>query len=231
MRKMFEVKVRVFTDKPINIHYNHALQSNLYQYIGTKNHDYPGVKVFTFSRILPEEDEAFLIDNENKTIFIQNGYFVFRTLLKDIADRLALGLKQKGAIDINGQNVFIRDIKTKKIQIERNRVPFYTLSPVSIKSKEKNEYLNPVSDTKTFELAIEKSIINKAKRMGIQDTNIKSEIIEVISVNLIQYKPRAIFEAYNMSLYLSGSPQLINVAYCGGIGQKTGCGLGCLEAF
>lgn len=228
---MYEVKVRISMDNPIHIHYNHALQSNLYQYIGVENHDYPGVKVFTFSRIAPEDNKEFLLNEEEKTIFIQNGYFIFRTLLKDIAERLSLGLKQKGYINIYGKNLFINGIKTKKVNIEGERAAFYTLSPVSIKSKGTNEYLSPISDLKTFETAIEKGIINKAKRIGIQDANIKSEIIEVSSINLIRYTTKAIFEAYNMSLSLSGSPELINVAYCGGIGQKTGCGLGCLELF
>lgn len=226
---MYELRIRVSSDKPINIHYNHALQSNLYEYIGTENHDYPGVKVFTFSRIIPEEGEEFIFDKENKTIFIQNGYFVFRTLLKDIAERLSLGLKQKGFINIYGQKLFIKDIKMKKINIEEEQISLYTISPVSIKDKVTKKYLNPVSETETFKTAVKKGIINKAKRIGIDDTNIQVEILDISSINLIKYIPEAIVEAYNMTLRLSGSPQLINVAYCGGIGQKTGCGFGCLE--
>lgn len=228
---MHELKIKLTSENPINIHYNHALQSNLYKYIGSEDHDYPGVKAFTFSKILSENEENYTIDKENKTIFIPNGYLVFRTLFKDIAERVSLGLKQKGFIDIYGQKLFVADIKMKKIDMEEERIAFHTISPVCIKGKETKKYLNPILEIDVFETAIKKGIINKAKRIGIDDTNIKVEVLNVLSVNPIRYVSESIIEAYNMTLRLTGSLQLINVAYCGGVGQKTGCGLGCLEIF
>ncbi|NPA34527.1 MAG: CRISPR-associated endoribonuclease Cas6 [Chlorobi bacterium] len=190
-------------------------------------------KLFTFSRLMGK------VRRKGNTFTFQgNIKLVVSSIHLPTVKSLATNLIKQEEIQIGTNKVQIKSIEVEKEPAFNKEVIIRMLSPVTVYStlsspggKKKTYFYNPYE--REFEELIAQNIIHKfLAYYGIhpQEQTIAIEPLNVSIKNqkLIKYKA-TIIKGWMGKYKLSGSPELLKIAYYTGIGSKNSQGFGCFE--
>ncbi len=232
----------------IPINYNHYVQALLYNsfsseltsflhekgYIVKNRH----FKLFTFSRLFGN----YKI-NDNKIIFNSPIYFYLSSPFNDILTEFAnTAFKSKEQLKLGNNNVFCTSISVfKGIDFENNiEYKIKMLSPVTVYStinmggKRRTYYYGPHDNE--FNNLIMENLFKKYR--AVYKVNLSNEFKNFkISPFKVDLKRHFILTRFKdtiikgwMGLYkITGSPELLKIAYDAGIGSKNSAGFGMWE--
>lgn len=228
------------------IQYNHIVQGFLYNNLSDKNYSnflhHTGYEVnnkvfrlFTFSRILG----SFKINHITENIsFLPPVRIVVSSPLErfitDVAETLI-----KSDILFLGQNIVeIRNISVHRDISFKDKMQIKMLSPMVAYStvvkddKKKTEYYSPWQSRFT-EIARQNLLSKYQILRGELPRNLEFKITpngnQERKFKVVANYKGTIIEGYNGIYWLTGNPELIQVAYETGLGSKNSQGFGCWE--
>lgn len=215
-------------------------------YLGT---DGKRRKLFTYSKLY--FSPAPLVKNGSLIIhpYSQGVLYISSPMLNDFLTNLIIGASKDKNLLINDSEFIITSIEALPqpdlIKISR----FKTLSPITLatvreyKGKRGTYYYRPLDDE--LPKAVKKSLIGKYKSIfntypnddhvsfGIDTNYIRERGGENAVSKLIKIKEnqndQTNIKAFECPFYLTGSSELIQVAWDCGIGDKTNMGFGCIS--
>lgn len=222
--------------------YNNIIQAVLYKFINEDSfadflhnkgytHNKRNFKLFSFSNIL---EKPLLIDKfkkqftfpQNISIYfssVNNEFFqfVFNSII-DIQDIIYLGQNKASILKIE----FIKQIISEKETVK-------ALSPITVYStfntfegRKKTYYYSPYE--KEFSINIKMNLLNKYQSLYNllpKDESFSIECKNTPVEKIIKYKD-FIIKGYTGIFELEGSKELIEMAFCAGLGSKNSQGFG-----
>ncbi len=243
------MRVRITFQAKENItlppNYNYMVQSLIYRHIDKKLsnflhekgflHGKRTFKLFTFSRL--QGKIKFL---SSKRLFEINPPFslVISSPVEGFLESLAENLLKTGLVKINGQQIYFQSInvystpqfnKTAKIKMLSPMTMYSTL--LSPDGKRKTYYYSPFE--KDFSRLMEENLKKKYeviqhKKADSLEFSIEPDRVGKGDEKIIDYKGTVI-KGWMGTYKITGSPELIKIAYDTGLGSKNSQGFGCFE--
>lgn len=185
--------------------------------------------MFTFSRL----EGRFLIDRERKTItYFEKAQLHISTIEDKFIEYVVNNLLLEG-IDIRGERIHVDKIELKLNTTNFGKIitksPIVTYSTFVVNSRKKTYYYNPKE--KEFQEILANNLVKKyIAYFGKEPKNKYFEITPVSNLkeSIVIYKGTVI-KGWNGIFKISGSDELINIAYDTGLGSKNSQGFGCFE--
>lgn len=227
------------------VSHNHLLQALIYTHIDDKLahflHDQGFVaggrrfKLFTFSRI--QGKVKFLRDTKSFQVTFPLS-FVISSPIENFIQSLAESLVKSNALKLHNRQVFLESINVYVMPKIDSQVEIKMLSPMTTYStlpkpdgKKVTHYWTPFD--KEFSELMSDNLRKKYKVLHGREPDGQSVSIEPVRVGkgcekIVNYKGTVI-KGWMGRYKLSGSPELIAVAYETGLGSKNSQGFGCLE--
>ncbi|HOK23765.1 MAG TPA: CRISPR-associated endoribonuclease Cas6 [Candidatus Hydrothermia bacterium] len=190
-------------------------------------------RLFTFSRLLGNftiQNDSFQIKSPFKLI-ISSPH-------RDTLQNLAENLLKSPEAELGNQKVTIESISAHFTPPLEGEAEIEMLSPVTVYSTltradggKKTYYYNPKEEE--FSVLIRENIIKKYKALYEKDpggTEFHIEPLKVLKKDekIITYKGFVI-KGWMGTYKISGTPELLKIAYEAGIGAKNSQGFGCFE--
>lgn len=230
------------------IHYNHMLQGFLYrnlhsrelsqQYhdIGfqTGNHKY---KLFTFSRIFGK----YSLELQNKKIvFTPPISLTVSSYKEDFLSSILDTMSYSESLELNGVRLTVRSYEPHFLMSPIKRAQIEMLSPITAylmknnNGKKFTQYLSPWDED--FGDQIQENLINKARSLGILEQidptfSIKPTFEFNQKFQKVMWFKDTLIKGWYGTYILEGTPELMELAYYGGIGAKNSEGFGCFRIF
>ncbi len=199
--------------------FGEELHDNGYRQLGSKRFNY-----FTYSRLMSEKMEWI-----DKYIPSGNIIWYFTSMSDDIVINFMRGLQKRDTLQIYDFNPFIREVSIIKERPNFARgAIFTTLSPITMAVRGNNNlpiFLEPEMMASKLETnLIEKyyalfNAVPKEMKLQMQFLNCDKMFI--------QYKETTM-QAYKAHVAMTGSPELVRIAYECGLGSKNSQGFGML---
>jgi CRISPR-associated endoribonuclease Cas6 len=225
--------------------YNYAVQSLILRHIDEKLgqflHDKGymlgkrSFKMFTFSRILGKV--KFLLSQ--KQFKIGSPFkIVISSPIKEFIQSLAENLVKTDGVTLAGTRVYLESINVYLMPKLNEETFIEMLSPVTVYStlktpegKKKTYYYTPFEAD--FSRLICENLRKKYKALYGKDANSLAITIEPVKVSkkslvIVNYKGTVI-KGWLGRYKITGSPELIALAYDAGLGSKNSQGFGCFE--
>ncbi|MER3447660.1 MAG: CRISPR-associated endoribonuclease Cas6 [Candidatus Dadabacteria bacterium] len=228
----------------IPIHYNHHIQSFIYNSISPKLaailHDYGfplekrRFRLFTFSRILGEYQ---INKDKEKIVFSSPFRFIVSSVMKEFIEEIAEELIRRESVEILSQRVSLSSIEVSDLSIDRDRLGIKMLSPITIYStlsrangKKKTYYYTPFE--REFSQLVSENARKKFRAFYEKEPNGEIHLtplnVNTSNQKIVSYKGTVI-KGW-MGIYeLSGDPKLMKLVYDTGLGGKNPQGFGCFE--
>jgi CRISPR-associated endoribonuclease Cas6 len=241
------IKVNFAVEKELNIpiDYNYLLQSLIYNQLDGKLSNFlhnqgfiangRSFKLFTFSRILG--NTRFIRDK--KMLSISSPFSIaISSPVSDFVQSLAENLIRSNEIKINSESLLVESINIISPPQPKSEIEIKMLSPITVYStlltadgKKKTYYYTPYESD--FSRLIFENLAKKYKAFYRQVANgLKLRIeplrVSTRSLKIITYKGTVI-KGWLGIYKLTGSPELITLAYDTGLGSKNSQGFGCFE--
>ena len=198
--------------------------------------DLRNFKLFTFSRILGKTK----FNQRNKTLSIISPFnLMISSPVNDFIQSLAENLLKNEKLQVANEKFFVNSIDIQATPSSKKELKIKMLSPMTVYStlftaegKKKTYYYTPYESD--FSRLIFENLIKKYKvfyRAETNGLNFKIEPLKVSprSLKIINYKG-TIIKGWLGAYKLTGSPELIKLAYDTGLGSKNSQGFGCFEA-
>ncbi len=227
----------------VPISYNEILQGFLYHHLSNTlasfvhnsgfKYEKRVFKLFTFSRLLGRlrpEGGLFRVQSPVRVV-VSSPY---NELLQSLAENLMKGPE----VTLAGQALQVESISVEFAPALEGSVEIKMLSPVTVYStlqspdgKKKTYYYNPKEEE--FSELLRKNIIKKYRAFYEKDPASTAFSIEPLRVSkkdekIVTYK-NFIIKGWMGRYRLSGTPELIRLAYDAGLGGKNSQGFGCFE--
>lgn len=224
------------------VHYNHLLQSFIYQNIGEELAEFlhergfeygkRKFKMFVFSRIFSKG----LKISKKEIIFNREIYFFLSSPLEEFISKLAENLFKKSQFEINRNQLTLKGIEVISPLFTKSKEKIKMLSPLTCystlfkKDKKKTYYYSPFE--KEFKDLIRENLRKKYRAFYKKDFDFDFKI-EPINVNkncekIINYKGTVI-KGW-LGLYeIESEPEIIKFAYDVGLGSKNSQGFGMFD--
>lgn len=236
--------LEISSDKEIilPVQYNHIVQGFIYSNLSDKQFrefihsqgyriDNKIFKLFTYSRLLGN----FKIYSDSKQIgFMPPVKLVISSAVQQFITDLAETSIKADSLDLGRNKVSISSISVEKQIDFTGNVQIKMLSPLVAYTSENKftRYYSPWNE-RCNEI-ITKNLVDKYQTIFGYEP---SDQIFKITPNGMQEKKfkivanykNTIIEGYNGIYYLTGNPELINIAYYAGLGSKNSQGFGCWE--
>lgn len=237
-------KISFSSDESIHLpmSYNYIIQSVLYRFINEESYadfmhnkgysfNKRSYKLFSFSNILEKpsfidrEKKRFVFPKDISLYFssVNNDFFkyVFNSII-NIDEGVNIG--QNKAV-ISKIELIRQNISQKETVAAMSPITTYSTLLTS-ENRKKTYYYNP--DEEEFSLNIRKNLINKYMALyGNEPENDEFRIVpkKNIRESIIKYKG-FIIKGYIGSFDIEGSQELMDMAFCAGLGSKNSQGLG-----
>lgn len=226
------------------ISYNHIIQGVLYKFINeesfanflhNKGYVYNNriYKLFSFSNIL---EKPFQIYNERKQFIFPRDISIYFSSINNEFFQYVFNsiITMKDSIYLGKNPVIISKIEFINQEITNNEI-VNVFSPITVYStlttfdnRKKTYYYNPRESE--FSLNIRKNLINKYQAFHGEvpkndEFNIK--YIDKYRERVVSYK-NFIIKGYSGRFQIQGSKELMDIAFCTGLGSKNSQGFGCI---
>jgi CRISPR-associated endoribonuclease Cas6 len=229
--------------------YNHQVQSFIYKHLDADfnnlhNEGYTyhkrEFKLFTFSKVRTQ-DKSFKPYIKDNHINLGKRICVYVSSIDDsFIENLSKNLLTNREIILNNNRLKLHSIfpedpdRTDKI-IKRGEIKVKTISPVviySTDSQKKRIYHSPFDDD--YSIRVKNNLINKYKAYnGVDEVNGLDFEIKVSKghpiKSIAEMFKNTYIQGYYGSFMLSGSEELLRLAYYCGIGSKNSQGFGFLN--
>ncbi len=229
----------------IPVSYNYSIQSLIYRHVDDKLatflhnegyvHGKRRFKLFTFSRI---QGKPRFLRSEKSFTFKPPFRFIVSSPVGIFIESLAENFVRSVEVQLFGQAVYVESINVYSEPQFGSETVVTMLSPVTMYStletptgKKKTYYYSPFEGE--FSELLEENLKKKYEVLYKDKPNGFSFSIEPIDVSkrdekIIDYKGTVI-KAWMGRYKLTGSPELIKLAYDTGLGAKNSQGFGCFE--
>lgn len=226
------------------ISYNHIIQGVLYKFINeesfanflhNKGYVYNNriYKLFSFSNIL---EKPFQIYNERKQFIFPRDISIYFSSINNEFFQYVFNsiITMKDSIYLGKNPVIISKIEFINQEITNNEI-VNVFSPITVYStlttfdnRKKTYYYNPREGE--FSLNIRKNLINKYQAFHGElpkndEFNIK--YMDKYRERVVSYK-NFIIKGYSGRFQIQGSKELMDIAFCTGLGSKNSQGFGCI---
>lgn len=236
-----KINLKAKKDFKIPFNYNHILSAIIYNKIADmdlaqKLHSSNSFKFFNFSQInVPNRK----IDKEGIHSLDGNINFLLsspdNTLLKNLVE----GFVDDFEVKFLNEPLHVEKIEVLRTPNFATTSEFKTLSPIIIRSKEKNEGAIKVRDlapSDKFFKGIETNLVKKYLQFnGLREKNLQIKIYSEMSnvkrkrIAINKGSKTTYHRAYMMDIVLEGDIELINFAYDCGLGEKNSMGFGMIN--
>lgn len=243
MRLTIEFRAAEGEKIPLPLHYNKAIQGMIYHHIKDyipelheKGYEGSGrvFRLFVFSRM------------EGSGIEIRNGTITFHSPVRlkigsqddMFLEILANSLLRSPQVNVYSHQLFVSSIAiTKNPDFSTGHVKIKAISPITVYStlltpngKKKTYYYHP--SEKEFSEQIRNNIMKKAEALGMENKetifNITPYRVKNTDLKTVFYNDFVI-KGWLGQYILSGTPELLNLAYNTGLGAKNSQGFGMFE--
>lgn len=189
-------------------------------------------KLFTFSRIFGRRVKR-LENKEQPLVFNKNIHFYLGSPIKDILEYVTTSSFRNKELRLGANRCELKSIEVEAEPIFGNDIKIRMLSPMAIRStvltsegKKNSDYHSPYS--KEFSELIRKNLEKKYKLVYGEELNGELEIIPEANnrERLIKGDKGFWIKAWDGDYRLKGTPELIQLSYSTGFGEKNSMGLG-----
>ena len=227
----------------IPVGYNYYFQSMLYDLlsddvihdkgVGARNY-----KLFTFSRPIG----AYKYSKTEKVLTYEKEVkWLISAVDNEFLEKIVSNLMNADFVEIGEQKLFLSSVevmKTPPLKIFKSPIQIKMLSPVTIYStlydgegKRKTYYYSPFE--RDFSTKLKENILRKFNALYNKTPDDDRFEIEAVKPKkewekIIEYKG-TIIKGWMGRYRLAGNPELISLAYDGGLGSKNSQGFGCFE--
>ncbi|OWP56428.1 MAG: CRISPR-associated endoribonuclease Cas6 [Thermoplasmatales archaeon B_DKE] len=231
------------------IQYNHLLQAFIYTNVRDKElqvryHDQgfvvngKHIKMFTFSRLFGKYE---MNQSAGSITFFPPVSMTVSSVGSDFMSEFTEEILKSDQLYLNGTKVEIESFDPLSFKGNKDRVQIEMLSPLtvyrtlSVDGKNSTKYFSPWDEE--FEELIrsnlikKNSIIDKASSSATLDFSIKPMMERNDKFQKIMNFKGTIIKGWLGSYLLSGSEELIRLAYYSGLGSKNSEGFGCFRIF
>ena len=229
---------------PLN--YNELLQGFIYRHLeadlAARLHDegFPDpcgrrkLKLFTFSRLLGRWKRS-----GDRIAFLEAVELVVASPWDEFVASLSTNLLSAEELRLNGQEVFLEELRVEPVPEYRESVTVKTLSPVTIYStlfgpggRKKTYYYNPFEEE--FSELLVRNLARKARVWYGKEVEAEGEIrpvkVSKRDEHVLMYKGTVI-KAWSGIYELRLPEELFRMAFAAGLGAKNSQGFGCIEVW
>ncbi|MGB9721131.1 MAG: CRISPR-associated endoribonuclease Cas6 [bacterium] len=227
-------------------HYNYLVQGfiykNLKKQIATKVHDEGftyekrGFRLFTFSRLF-----GTFVNSGESIIFKNNCVLYLASPVTKILESFASSLARKGKIRIGEKYLQVTSIEVLFNREYSPPIYIRTLSPITVYStlitkegRKKTYYYTPFEEEFGIQiknnLLKKHAVINSRQNIAELDFIITPHRVSKNNEHIVFYKDTVV-KAWSGIYKLSGSKELIQIAFDCGIGAKNSQGFGMIEVW
>lgn len=249
------VKIQLFSERvpfELPINYNYALTSLIYGILASSSQDFSTFlhnegfkiahkrfKLFTFSQLLMPKRR---IEGERLISLSERLELLISSPIAEFVEHLAQGLLSRGRIQIANHEFLIEQIEVLAQPVFREKMRFTCLSPIVVSTGAKRDkklfakYLR--HDDPRFSEAIQNNLLRKYQLVHGRESRSARLTLEFDSeyiarkqrgiYRLIDYKGTKI-KAILAPFKIYGSPELIELGYEAGFGEKNSMGFGMVE--
>jgi len=220
------------------IHYNYAIQGLLYNIITQKfkdAHDIGEVyenqkfKPFCFSRIFSSKYEI----KDKRILFDGEIYFIFSSPFSDISDHVVNYFLNNNTVRLGDNIVSVSSLKSNDYKL-KSSMKVRALCPITVYETQKNEdskfvrFFSP--DMVEFKECIKSNMNKKAAILGIRSGTFDISPFKVTEKDekVIRYK-QSIIKGWTGIYSISGSDEMMRIAFEWGLGVKNSEGFGMVE--
>lgn len=240
-------KIEICSEKEITLplQYNYIIQAVILKWLGDEayskfihdtGYEYNNrkYKMYTFSRL----EGRFNIDKVNKNItFFENPRLTISTGDDKFLSYFINNIISKDNFRIGNNNVYIGKAECSNYKL-KGPIDIFTKSPIVIYSTlvnsegaKKTYYYSPYE--KEFSELARKNLIHKYIAVNGKEPEDDRFILEPIKnsrlkESVVIYKD-IVIKGWRGEFSMSGSDELINLAYNTGLGSKNSQGFGCIE--
>lgn len=241
------VKIRFVSENKLTLplHYNYLVQSFIYRNIGKTLSQFlhkkgftdgkRNFKGFTFSRLLSRERKVY--SKEGKIVINPPFELVISSPVNRFIESLAEVMLRKESLHLGENKVYFDAINVYAQPKLGEKVQVKMLSPMTVYStlskldgRKKTYYYSPFE--REFSELIEKNLRKKHRAYFGKDSDgdftIKPSKVSRRDEKIIIYKGTVV-KGWMGFYELSGSSELLKLAYDAGIGSKNSQGFGCFE--
>lgn len=220
------------------IHYNYAIQGLLYNIITQKFKDVHDIgevyenqkfKPFCFSRIFSSKYEI----KDKRILFDGEIYFIFSSPFSDISDHVVNYFLNNNTVRLGDNIVSVSSLKSSDYKL-KNDMKVRALCPITVYETERNEeskfvrFFSP--DTVEFREHIKLNMSKKAAILGVHSGSFDISPFKVNEKDekVIRYK-QTIIKGWTGVYNISGSDEMMRIAFEWGLGVKNSEGFGMVE--
>ncbi len=227
------------------VHYNEAIQGLIYsifskslaQYLHDEGFTYEKrhFKLFNFSRIL---EKGMITYDKSRLHFGKSISFYFSSPKEDIIEDFGNHSFKGLGFNLNANKIYLSQLDIMRMPVMHEQIKIKALSPITVYStfvkdeKPFTHYYKPTEDP--FSMLVESNL--KKKFSILSSFSSDSLKIKISPVHFSALKNRSIIifgntpiEGYTGVYELSGSTELMMVAYDTGLGSKNSEGFGMWE--
>jgi len=198
-------------------------------------HNRKGFKFFTFSWVMFSRENVKRTEQGFLLPLGHEIWFYVSSPDKQFIKYLLQGFLGQTSLAIGKLECIVENVKIFDRKISKRKVLFETMSPIITTTlREENGKLKifdlPPTEEKFYE-NISKNLLKKYNefyKTNIENPTFKIEKIIWVKSKKIKYK-NLFFTGYLMKFIASGSPELLQMAYDAGLGEKNSSGFGMLK--
>ncbi len=241
------IKLTLFSDNLIKLDFQyplllraliyHLLPDDFAQFLHDTGYSYEkrNFKLFTFSRIFGHRHRA-LREPNFPLVFEPQIHFYLSSPVNEILEYVANESLKRGGLRLGSNRVFLKAIEVENPQIFSEKVRIRMLSPMAIRStvttaegKKKSYYYHPQENE--FSELMRRNLEKKYHLVYRQalEGHLKITPCGRNKERILKGDRNFIIKAWDGYFELEGTPELIQLSYDTGLGEKNSLGLGMWE--